>query len=210
MRPRRSSGSDRAAGATARMTCMRSRSPSSTGYSPPSSTPRRCSRRSWPSPRSIEEVRSMPRPPQRSKNPERAARTASRAPTRPLVARMWHGVVPTERADAYTAYLRRTGVKDCRATPGNRGVHVLRRTVGGTTHFLFISFWASLDAIRGFAGEDIERARYYPGPDLPARARAHGHPPRSRGGIALTRWCRAPGSAVAYDGPGAWTVFALR
>jgi heme-degrading monooxygenase HmoA len=75
---------------------------------------------------------------------------------------MWHGVVPTERADAYTAYLRRTGVKDCRATAGNRGVHVLRRTVGRTTHFLFISFWESLDAIRGFAGEDIARARYYP------------------------------------------------
>src|SRR5260370_140644 len=103
MRPRRSSGSDRAAGATARMTCMRSRSPSSTGNSPPSSTPRRCSRRSWPSPRSIEEVRSMPRPPQRSKTPERTPRTASRAPPRPLVASTWHGAVPTARADAAPA-----------------------------------------------------------------------------------------------------------
>jgi len=53
-------------------------------------------------------------------------------------------------------------VTDCRATPGNRGVEVLRRTVGDETHFVFISFWDSMDAIRAFAGDDVERARYYP------------------------------------------------
>jgi heme-degrading monooxygenase HmoA len=51
---------------------------------------------------------------------------------------------------------------ECRATPGNVGVEILRRTVGGETHFLFISFWESLDAIRTFAGDDVERAHYYP------------------------------------------------
>ena len=81
---------------------------------------------------------------------------------RPLVARLWHGATPAAQGDAYAAYLQQTGVKDCRATPGNRGVQVLRRTVGDETHFLFISFWESLDAIRTFAGDDIERAHYYP------------------------------------------------
>jgi heme-degrading monooxygenase HmoA len=79
-----------------------------------------------------------------------------------LVARLWHGVVPAAEGDAYAAYLRQTGVKDCRATPGNRGVQVLRRTDGDDTHFLFISFWDSVDAIRAFAGDELERARYYP------------------------------------------------
>jgi heme-degrading monooxygenase HmoA len=79
-----------------------------------------------------------------------------------LIARLWHGRVPAAKGDAYAAYLRRTGVADCRATPGNRGVDVLRRTAGGETHFLFVSFWESMDAIRSFAGEDVERARYYP------------------------------------------------
>src|SRR2546429_275692 len=64
--------------------------------------------------------------------------------------------------DDYAAYLRRTGVTECRATPGNYGVEVLRRTVGDETHFLFISFWDSMDAIRTFAGDDVERAHYYP------------------------------------------------
>ena len=79
-----------------------------------------------------------------------------------MIARLWHGVVPAAKGDAYAAYLRRTGVTECRATPGNRGVDVLRRTAGGATHFLFVSFWDSMDAIRTFAGDDVERARYYP------------------------------------------------
>ena len=81
---------------------------------------------------------------------------------RPVIARIWHGATPAGRAEDYAAYLEKTGVRDCRATPGNRGAEVLRRTVGDEAHFLFISFWDSMDAIRGFAGAEIERARYYP------------------------------------------------
>jgi|SRR5256885_5780541 len=80
----------------------------------------------------------------------------------PPVARLWHGVTAASQGDAYGAYLEQTGVKDCRATPGNRGVQVLRRVVGDEAHFLFISFWDSMEAIRAFAGADVERARYYP------------------------------------------------
>jgi hypothetical protein len=41
-------------------------------------------------------------------------------------------------------------------------VYVLRRREGQEVHFLLISLWESLDAIRRFAGPDLERARYYP------------------------------------------------
>ena len=81
---------------------------------------------------------------------------------RRLIARLWHGATPASHGDRYAAYLEQTGVKDCRATPGNRGVQVLRRTVGDQAHFLFISFWDSMDSIRGFAGAAVERAHYYP------------------------------------------------
>jgi uncharacterized membrane protein/heme-degrading monooxygenase HmoA len=67
-----------------------------------------------------------------------------------------------EVAHAYSAYLGETGVADCRATPGNRGVQVLRRVVGDRAEFVFISFWESWEAIRGFAGPEVEVARYYP------------------------------------------------
>ena len=39
---------------------------------------------------------------------------------------------------------------------------VLRRRDGEHAEFLFISLWESLDAIKRFAGEDVERAVYYP------------------------------------------------
>ncbi len=79
-----------------------------------------------------------------------------------MIARTWHGAVLLEKADEYYDYLLRTGVTDCRSTSGNLGVQVLRRTEGDQAHFLFISFWRSLNDIRAFAGDQIEVARYYP------------------------------------------------
>jgi heme-degrading monooxygenase HmoA len=79
-----------------------------------------------------------------------------------MIARLWHGAVLAKDGDAYMRYLEKTGIPESRATPGNRGVYVLRRQDGDAAHFLFVSLWESREAIRAFAGEDIERARYYP------------------------------------------------
>jgi heme-degrading monooxygenase HmoA len=82
-----------------------------------------------------------------------------------MIARLWHGRVPTMKADAYLDYLNRSGIPDYRATPGNRGVTVLRRAHGEVTHFLLITQWDSWEAIAAFAGEEVDRARYYPEDD---------------------------------------------
>ncbi len=79
-----------------------------------------------------------------------------------MIARIWHGVVPASRADEYYNYLNKTGLPDYRKTPGNQGVTVLRRLAGDQVHFLLISFWESLEAIRAFSGPDLEQAVYYP------------------------------------------------
>lgn len=79
-----------------------------------------------------------------------------------MIARTWHGVVPAAKADAYFEYLNKTGLPDYRATPGNLGVTVLRRVEGDKAHFLLVSYWESMDAIRAFAGDDVEKAHYYP------------------------------------------------
>lgn len=79
-----------------------------------------------------------------------------------MIARVWRGVTNAEKADQYYDYLMRTGVKDYSQTAGNRGVQVLRRVGEGQAEFLLISFWDSFESIRRFAGEDIERAVYYP------------------------------------------------
>jgi heme-degrading monooxygenase HmoA len=82
-----------------------------------------------------------------------------------MIARSWHGRVPESKGDAYYEYLLRTGIADYSSTPGNRGVRVIRRTSNGITEYLLTTMWDSLDAIKSFAGEDYERARYYPEDD---------------------------------------------
>lgn len=78
-----------------------------------------------------------------------------------MIARIWRGVTLAEKAEQYLAYLMETGVKDYQTVAGNRGVEVLHRTYEGKTEFLILSFWESYEAIRAFAGDDLERSVYY-------------------------------------------------
>ena len=78
------------------------------------------------------------------------------------IARLWEGSTRASDADRYLEYLRRTGLSDYQRTPGNQGVLVLRRVEGERADFLLVSVWDSEAAIRSFAGEPIERARFYP------------------------------------------------
>lgn len=80
----------------------------------------------------------------------------------PQIVRQWHGRVPTAKAEAYRSFLNARAIPDYRAVPGNLSVHVLERREGEVTHFITLTFWAGLDAIRAFAGDDLEVARYYP------------------------------------------------
>ena len=82
-----------------------------------------------------------------------------------MIARTWHGRVPVAKADAYRAVLDQSGLPDYRATPGYRGILVLRRTEDDVTHYVLTTFWDSWDAIRRFAGDDPARAKYYPEDD---------------------------------------------
>ena len=82
-----------------------------------------------------------------------------------MIVRIWRGATLAERADDYVAYLRRTGVADYAATPGNRGVEILTRAREDRTEFTVLSWWDDLDAVRRFAGDDPEVARFYPEDD---------------------------------------------
>jgi heme-degrading monooxygenase HmoA len=83
-----------------------------------------------------------------------------------VIARMWRGWTAADRAGEYVEYLERTGVRDLRETPDNRGVYVLHRTVeDDREEFIVLSLWDSRGAIVAFAGEDVEVARFYPDDD---------------------------------------------
>ena len=78
-----------------------------------------------------------------------------------MIARIWHGVVPESKSDEYLEIQKRYGIKDYKSVEGNRGVFVFRRNDAGNTHFLMLTLWDSEESIRRFAGDEMEKARYY-------------------------------------------------
>ncbi|WP_338252870.1 antibiotic biosynthesis monooxygenase [Pyrodictium abyssi] len=78
-----------------------------------------------------------------------------------VTARIWYGRVPSPQAEAYRGFLIERAVPDYEPVEGNLGVYILERREGDVTHFLVISFWESMDAIKRFAGDDVEAAKYY-------------------------------------------------
>lgn len=82
-----------------------------------------------------------------------------------MIARIWRGWTSTGDADAYGEYLKRTGIKEYRKTPGIHSAYFLRREDGDRTKFVTLNFWDSPDAVKGFAGEDVTRAVFDPEDD---------------------------------------------
>ena len=80
-----------------------------------------------------------------------------------MIVRMWHGRVMTSDARAYREFVNERAIPDYQSVPGNISVHILEREEGDLTHFITMTFWDSLAAISGFAGDDAEAAKYYPG-----------------------------------------------
>jgi heme-degrading monooxygenase HmoA len=79
-----------------------------------------------------------------------------------MIVRMWHGRVPTSKAQAYREFVNGRAIPDYQSVRGNISVYVLERREGEVTHFVTLTFWEDLDAIKGFAGDDVELAKYYP------------------------------------------------
>lgn len=81
------------------------------------------------------------------------------------VLRTWRGATRAEDASEYVGYLNATGYRGLRETPGNLGVLGLLRVAGDRAEHVVMSLWESEEAIRGFAGDEIERAIFYPEDD---------------------------------------------
>lgn len=80
---------------------------------------------------------------------------------REAIGRRWHGRVPAAKAAEYLGLMREVALRDYRATPGNLGAWCLSRGEGEIVYVEMFTLWESREAIARFAGEDVERARYY-------------------------------------------------
>lgn len=75
-----------------------------------------------------------------------------------VITRMWRGWARSTEADRYEEHYRSEVLSTLRQVPGFQGARLLRRTVGGETEFVSLTFFDGLDAVRGFAGSDYETA----------------------------------------------------
>ena len=79
-----------------------------------------------------------------------------------MIARIWHGRTKDEDYEAYTAFLKDRAIPDYQNTKGFVKLVFLRNIIGKTGHFKLITFWENIEIIKNFAGEDYEKAKYYP------------------------------------------------
>ena len=75
-----------------------------------------------------------------------------------MIARIWRGWAVPGRADDYQRHYETEVSEHLRALSGFRGAQLLRRDEGGEVVFTSVAWFADLDAVRGFAGDDYERA----------------------------------------------------
>jgi heme-degrading monooxygenase HmoA len=75
-----------------------------------------------------------------------------------MIARIWCGWASPDTADTYETHFRTSVQPELGGVEGFVAARLLRRTVGDKVEFMAITYWESLAAIHGFAGEDAERA----------------------------------------------------
>ncbi|HZE86449.1 MAG TPA: antibiotic biosynthesis monooxygenase [Puia sp.] len=82
-----------------------------------------------------------------------------------MITRIWHGRTSLEHADDYLEFLQQAGTKEYLQTDGILSVKVWRRKDADCCHFWTVTEWADIGAVKRFAGEDHEKAVYYPEDD---------------------------------------------
>jgi len=76
----------------------------------------------------------------------------------PMIVRAWRGYAPLVTADAYSRHLLGTVRPQLERLPGFRGLYLLSRRLPNEVEYQVLTMWESMDAIRAFAGEHVERA----------------------------------------------------
>lgn len=73
-----------------------------------------------------------------------------------MIARLWHGWTRPENADAYERLLRTKILPGIHRVDGYLGAYLLRREGEGEdeVEFVTVTLFASMEAVRAFAGED--------------------------------------------------------
>ena len=77
-----------------------------------------------------------------------------------MIERVWSARTTRAGAAKYAEYFQRIVLPELAAVAGYRGARLLQRQMpdAAAIEIVVVTGWESLDAIRGFAGDDIARA----------------------------------------------------
>lgn len=75
-----------------------------------------------------------------------------------LIVRAFHATATVEGADAYHEHFTRSVLPGLQGIDGFRGAYLLRRDRDRHVELQVLTLWDSLEAIRSFAGVDLEHA----------------------------------------------------
>jgi heme-degrading monooxygenase HmoA len=75
-----------------------------------------------------------------------------------MISRQWRGLAKSAFADEYVEHLHTETFPAIRKLPGFITASIHRRSVPEGVEFLVITHWASIEAIRAFAGANTETA----------------------------------------------------
>src|SRR5262249_31963803 len=78
--------------------------------------------------------------------------------TLPVIVRAWRGYASLATSDAYSRHLLETVRPKLEALRGFRGLYLLSRRLPSEVEYEVLTIWDSMEAIRAFAGEHLERA----------------------------------------------------
>jgi heme-degrading monooxygenase HmoA len=75
-----------------------------------------------------------------------------------VIARVWSAQTTSTQAPAYVDHLRSQVLPAVRKVDGYAGAMLLERAASNAVEIIVITFWRSVDSIKGFAGNDSEAA----------------------------------------------------
>ncbi len=77
-----------------------------------------------------------------------------------MIYRIWHGYTTPENGDFYEALLKSEifGGIESKNMKGFKGIDLIRRSTGEEEEFVTIMRFESLNAVKGFVGEDYEKS----------------------------------------------------
>jgi heme-degrading monooxygenase HmoA len=75
-----------------------------------------------------------------------------------MIARAWRGSATVEGAERYAVHFRDSVLPSLRSLDGFHTAYLMRREVDGEVEIRVLTLWASIEAIRAFAGDDLTAA----------------------------------------------------